>query len=264
MTTSTTETPETGSQPPLAKAYEPKEVEAHIYQFWEEKGLFSPDPNANPENTFSIVIPPPNVTGVLHMGHALDNTIQDILTRWHRMKGDKTLWLPGADHAGIATQSVVERNLAKENTTRHDLGREKFLERVWDWANQCKSDIWGQFKRLGVSPDWTRERFTLDEGLSEAVRTAFVTLYNEGLIYRGTYIVNWDPKTESAISDIETEYSDEDGFLWQINYPLADGSGHFDGGHHPTPKPCTAMWLLQCTLKMSGIRTSSVKPSNSH
>ncbi len=209
----------------LSKTYEPQDVESRLYQFWEENGFFKPEVNADSSSRFSLVIPPPNVTGVLHMGHALDSTIQDILIRWHRMRGDKTLWMPGTDHAGIATQNVVERNLRAEGKSKEDLGREAFLETVWEWANARKHDIVGQFKRLGVSPDWERQRFTLDEGLSKAVRHAFVHLYNKGLIYRGTYIVNWCPRCTSAISDIETDYVEEESFLWEIAYPLVDGSG---------------------------------------
>lgn len=211
----------------LSTTYEPKTVESEIYRFWEENKLFKPETQPIPEDAprFSLVIPPPNVTGTLHMGHALDNTIQDILIRWHRMLGDKTLWMPGTDHAGIATQNVVERNLRKEGKTKDDLGREAFLDVVWEWANSRKSDIWTQFKRMGISPDWDRARFTLDEGLSKAVREAFVHLYKKGLIYQGTYIVNWCPRCTSAISDIETDYQDEDSFLWEISYPLTQQAG---------------------------------------
>ncbi len=209
----------------LEKTYSPRTVEDKIYAFWEQETLFAPEVNANASEQFSIVIPPPNVTGTLHMGHALDNTLQDILIRWHRMLGHETLWMPGTDHAGIATQNVVERNLREKGVTKFDLGREKFLEVVWEWANARKTDIVNQFKRLGISPDWNRQRFTLDDGLSRAVREAFVRLYDKGLIYRGTYIVNWCPRCTSAISDIETEYSEEDSFLWEISYPLKDAPG---------------------------------------
>jgi len=208
----------------LSKAFEPKDVESRLYAYWEEKGLFKPEAHPDAASKFSLVIPPPNVTGVLHMGHALDSTIQDILIRWHRMLGDKTLWMPGMDHAGIATQNVVERNLREQGGTGKDeMGREAFVNLVWDWADARKTDIANQFKRLGVSPDWERQRFTLDEGLSHAVRHAFVHLYNKGLIHQGTYIVNWCPRCVSAISDIETDYVDEESFLWEISYPLADG-----------------------------------------
>jgi valyl-tRNA synthetase len=210
------------STPNLSKAFEPKDVESRTYAFWEENHLFKPEVHPDAEKTFSLVIPPPNVTGVLHMGHALDCTIQDILVRWHRMLGDKTLWMPGMDHAGIATQNVVERNLRTEGAPGKDeMGREAFVNLIWDWANARKSDIAGQFKRLGISPDWERQRFTLDEGLSKAVRHAFVHLYNKGLINQGTYIVNWCPRCVSAISDIETDYVDEESYLWEIAYPLA-------------------------------------------
>ena len=188
----------------LPKAYSPKEVEDKIYKFWEENNCFKPDAKSK-KPPFSIVIPPPNVTGVLHMGHALDGTLQDIIIRHKRMSGFETLWLPGTDHAGIATQNVVEKELRKDNISRHDIGREKFLEYTWDWANKHKSRILGQFKRLGASFDLSRERFTLDEGCSKAVKEVFVSLYNKGLIYKGKYIVNWCPRCRSAISDIETE-----------------------------------------------------------
>lgn len=210
----------------LSKAYDPQDVEAKTYAFWEAKGLFKPEIAPNAPQKFSLVIPPPNVTGVLHMGHALDSTIQDILVRWHRMLGHQTLWMPGMDHAGIATQNVVERNLREQGgQTKEEMGRDAFLELTWEWANARKADITNQFKRLGISPDWDRQRFTLDDGLSQAVRHAFVHLYKKGLIYQGTYIVNWCPRCVSAISDIETDYVDADSHLWEISYPLADGSG---------------------------------------
>lgn len=208
----------------LPTAYNPKETEEKIYKFWEDNSFFKANVN-NPGDPFSIVIPPPNVTGVLHMGHALDGSLQDVLTRYHRMLGDNTLWLPGTDHAGIATQNVVEKKLREEGLTRHDLGRDKFLRVVWDWANDHKSKILGQFKRLGASFDLSRERFTLDEGCSEAVKEVFVTLYNKGLIYKGSYIVNWCPRCRSAISDIETDYVTEKGHLWEISYPFKDKFG---------------------------------------
>lgn len=209
----------------LSKTYAPQEIEAEIYAHWEKSGYFTPEKVPNPEGRFSLVIPPPNVTGILHMGHALDGTIQDILVRYNRMLGKKTLWMPGTDHAGIATQNVVERNLRAEGKTKQDLGREQFLDTVWDWANARKGDIIGQYKRLGVSPDWERERFTLDDGCSHAVKKAFKQLYDKDLIYQGVYIVNWCPRCTSAISDIETDYVDEDSHLWEIKYPLTDGSG---------------------------------------
>ncbi len=215
----------------LSKAYDPKLVEQSVYTFWEQHQLFQPESiPANAagnlsESAFTIVIPPPNVTGTLHMGHALDCTIQDILIRWHRMCGDNTLWMPGTDHAGIATQNVVEKQLRAEGKSKDELGREAFLKIVWQWAQARKGDIVNQFKRLGISPDWQRQRFTLDEGLSTAVREAFVRLYDKGLIYQGRYIVNWCPRCTSAISDIETDYQDEESFLWEIAYPLSSGNG---------------------------------------
>lgn len=208
----------------LPTVYDAKATEDEIYKFWEDNQCFKADAkSAKPP--YSIVIPPPNVTGVLHMGHALDGTLQDILTRYHRMSGYEALWLPGTDHAGIATQAVVEKKLQTEGLSRHDLGREKFLERTWEWADEHKSAILNQFKRLGASFDRSRERFTFDEGCSEAVKEVFITLYNKGLIYKGAYIVNWCPRCQSAISDIETEYETEDGKLWEISYPLKEGPG---------------------------------------
>lgn len=208
----------------LPTAYNPKESEESIYKFWEENGYFKADAMSE-KPSYSIVIPPPNVTGVLHMGHALDGSLQDILIRYHRMKGYESLWLPGTDHAGIATQNVVEKKLREEGKTRHDYGREKFVNVVWDWANEHKSKILNQFKRLGASFDLSRERFTLDEGCSKAVREVFVTLYNKGLIYKGAYTVNWCPRCHSAISDIETDYKTEQGHLWEISYPLKNRLG---------------------------------------
>jgi valyl-tRNA synthetase len=204
----------------LPKAYEPKSVEERWYAFWLEKGYFHADENARSE-PFSIVIPPPNVTGSLHIGHALNNTLQDILVRWMRMSRRNTLWVPGTDHAGIATQNVVERQLAKEHIDRHALGREKFIEKVWEWKKEYGGRIIGQLKRLGASCDWQRERFTMDEGLSRAVREVFVTLYEEGLIYRGERLINWCPRCHTALSDIEVEHEDEKGKLYHIAYPLS-------------------------------------------
>ncbi|QNO13655.1 valine--tRNA ligase [Alkalicella caledoniensis] len=209
----------------MEKVYNPSEFEDKWYKTWVEKELFKPsgDKDAEP---FTIVIPPPNVTGVLHMGHALDNTLQDILIRWKRMQGFDTLWVPGSDHAGIATQIKVEEHLKKEeNKTRHDLGREDFLDLVWKWKDEYHERITSQLKKLGVSCDWSRERFTLDEGCSEAVQTVFVELYKRGLIYRGKYIINWCPRCQTALSDIEVEHIEKQGNLWHIKYPLEDGSG---------------------------------------
>jgi valyl-tRNA synthetase len=209
----------------LEKQYNSKEVEARWYQVWEEKGWFRPrsdrEGKAAHKKKYVIVIPPPNVTGVLHMGHALNNSIQDILTRWHRMKGEDTLWVPGVDHAGIATQNVVEKKLAKEKITRNQLGREKFLEQVWKWKEEHGSTITRQLRRLGASCDWTRERFTMDEGLSKAVRECFVTLYKRGLIYQGHYIINWCPRCQTALSDEEAAHKDTQGALYHIKYPIA-------------------------------------------
>ncbi|MGQ9630395.1 MAG: valine--tRNA ligase [bacterium] len=202
--------------------YNPKETEEKWYKFWEERGYFFAD-NRSEAEPYSIVIPPPNVTGTLHMGHALNNTLQDILIRWRRMQGHNTLWLPGTDHAGLYTQLVVERELEKEGINKGQLGREKFIERVWEWKNRHGDEIIRQLKKLGCSCDWTRTRFTLDEGLSRAVRKAFVTMYKEGLIYRGDYIVNWCPKCLTAISDLEVEYIEKEDFLYYIRYPGEDG-----------------------------------------
>ena len=204
----------------LPKAYDPKSVEEKWYAFWTDKNYFHADENA-PGAPFSIVIPPPNVTGSLHIGHALNSTLQDILVRWMRMSGRNTLWVPGTDHAGIATQNVVERQLTKEHIDRHQLGREKFIEKVWEWKKEYGNRIIGQLKRLGASCDWDRERFTMDEGLSKAVREVFVTLYEEGLIYRGERLINWCPRCHTALSDIEVEHEDEKGKLYHIAYPLS-------------------------------------------
>ncbi|MFH1058003.1 MAG: valine--tRNA ligase [Pseudomonadota bacterium] len=209
----------------LDKSYEPAEVEKRWYQYWEENQLFRADPNS-PKPAYSIVIPPPNVTGQLHIGHALDNTLQDILCRFKRMRGYEVLWMPGTDHAGIATQNVVERELAKEGLDRHDLGRDKFIERVWKWKEEYGGKIIHQLKRLGASCDWSRLRFTMDEGLSRAVREVFVQLYEEGLIYRGDYIINWCPRCHTALSDLESEHEPVQGGLYYIKYPFKNGQGH--------------------------------------
>ncbi|MFZ5625774.1 MAG: valine--tRNA ligase [Bacillota bacterium] len=205
----------------LPTTYNPQEVESKWYSRWEEKGYFHAEVDKNKE-PFSIVMPPPNVTGALHMGHALDNTMQDILIRWKRMQGYNTLWMPGTDHAGIATQAKVEEQLAREGLSKYDLGREKFLERVWDWKNTYGDRITRQLRRLGASCDWQRERFTMDEGCSKAVRDVFVELYNKGLIYRGSYIINWCPKCMTTISDIEVEHEETAGKLYHIAYPVKD------------------------------------------
>ncbi|MBQ4616209.1 MAG: valine--tRNA ligase, partial [Mailhella sp.] len=208
----------------LSKAYEPQEVEAHWRKHWEEGRTFTPDMSA-PGDPYSIVIPPPNVTGILHIGHALNQTLQDVLCRHARQKGKNVLWLPGTDHAGIATQNVVERALAKEGKRRHDLGREAFIERVWDWKKQYGGQILEQIKSLGASVDWTREAFTMDDNLARAVRKVFVQLYKDGLIYKGKYIVNWCPRCHTALADDEVDHIDSKGMLWHIRYDFADGSG---------------------------------------
>jgi len=204
----------------LSKSYDPKSVEQKWYEFWLQKNYFHADENADGV-PFSIVIPPPNVTGQLHIGHALNSSLQDVLVRWRRMSGRNTLWVPGTDHAGIATQNVVERQLAKDHIDRHALGREKFIEKVWEWRQEYGGRIISQLKRMGASCDWQRERFTMDEGLSRAVREVFVTLYEEGLIYRGERLINWCPRCHTALSDIEVEHEDEKGKLYHIAYPLS-------------------------------------------
>ncbi len=210
---------------PLPSRYEPKSIDTRLYPKWESKGYFRPKSDKAGkkfrDTRYVVVIPPPNVTGILHMGHALNNTIQDVLTRWNRMKGNDSLWIPGVDHAGIATQNVVEKKLAKEKKTRHDLGREKFLEEVWKWKEDHGNTITNQLRRLGASCDWTRERFTMDEGLSKAVREAFVTLHERGLIYQGNYIINWCPRCQTALSDEESAHKDVSGGLYHLKYPIA-------------------------------------------
>ena len=209
----------------MPTAYDPRDVEGRWYELWEDRGYFHAGVDSG-RPPFSMVIPPPNVTGVLHMGHALNNTLQDVIARRARMQGFEVLWMPGTDHAGIATQNVVERQLEREGTDRHALGREKFVERVWEWKEQYGGTIIRQLKRLGCSCDWERERFTMDDGCSLAVRTVFKELYDQGLIYRGTYIINWCPRCHTALSDIEVEHEEKAGHLWHIRYPLEDGSGN--------------------------------------
>lgn len=220
----------------LEKNYNPKDFEEKIYEKWENDGDFKPDMRSNSE-AFSIVIPPPNVTGVLHMGHALDDTLQDILIRYNRMLGKKVLWQPGTDHAGIATQMVVERNLAKEGITRHDLGREKFIEKVWEWRKQSGGTICRQLRRLGASCDWSRERFTMDEGLSRAVRKIFVSLYKDGLIFKAKKLVNWDPKLGTAVSDLEVVQKETVGKMYYYKYPIEGTEGEYI--HIATTRPET-------------------------
>ncbi|MBD7913726.1 valine--tRNA ligase [Clostridium sp. Sa3CUN1] len=211
----------------LATTYSPKDFEERIYKNWEDKKYFTPvvDKNKKP---FSIVMPPPNITGKLHLGHALDNTLQDMLIRFKRMQGYSTLWLPGQDHASIATEVKVENELLKQGLVKKEMGREAFLEKVWEWADEYRGTIRNQLKKMGVSCDFSREAFTMDENLNKAVRTVFVKLYNEGLIYQGNRITNWCPKCSTALSDAEIEYEEQDGFFWHINYPLADGSGYLE------------------------------------
>lgn len=220
----------------LEKNYNPKDFEEKIYEKWENDGDFKPDMKSKNE-AFSIVIPPPNVTGVLHMGHALDDTLQDILIRYNRMQGKKVLWQPGTDHAGIATQMVVERNLAKEGITRHDLGREKFIEKVWEWRKQSGGTICRQLRRLGASCDWSRERFTMDEGLSRAVRKIFVSLYKDGLIFKAKKLVNWDPKLGTAVSDLEVVQKETVGKMYYYKYPIEGADGEYI--HIATTRPET-------------------------
>jgi valyl-tRNA synthetase len=208
----------------MQKTYDPHSIEQPWYRRWEENGYFAP--RGDSDQTYCIMIPPPNVTGSLHMGHGFNNAIMDTLIRYHRMKGDRTLWQPGTDHAGIATQMVVERQLEAEGLTRHDLGREKFIERIWKWKEESGGTITRQLRRLGSSLDWEHERFTMDEGLSEAVKEAFVKLYEDGLIYRGKRLVNWDPKFHTAVSDLEVIPSEEKGSMWHIRYPLSNQQGH--------------------------------------
>ncbi|MFC4234233.1 valine--tRNA ligase [Thalassospira xianhensis] len=210
----------------LEKTYSPADVEGRLYDKWEKSGAFAADPASN-ANPYVIMMPPPNVTGSLHMGHALTFTLQDILVRYNRMSGKDTLWQPGTDHAGIATQMVVERQLGEQNITRHDLGREKFIEKVWEWKEKSGGTITNQLRRLGASPDWPRERFTMDDGLSAAVRKVFVTLYKQGLIYRDKRLVNWDPKLLTAISDLEVVQKEVKGHYWHFKYPIEGKEGQF-------------------------------------
>ena len=207
----------------MMQKYDPTAIETKWYEHWENSGYFKP--RGDSPDSFCIMIPPPNVTGTLHMGHAFQDTIMDALVRYHRMKGDKTLWQPGTDHAGIATQMVVERQLNAQGLTRHDLGREKFIEKVWEWKEQSGNTITHQLRRLGASCDWSRERFTMDEGLSAAVQEVFEKLYDEGLIYRGKRLVNWDPVLHTALSDLEVISEEENGHLWHLRYPIADANG---------------------------------------
>ncbi|HMR69590.1 MAG TPA: class I tRNA ligase family protein, partial [Rubrivivax sp.] len=208
----------------LAKSFEPAAIEARWAPRWEASGIYAPTLDAS-RPSFCIQLPPPNVTGTLHMGHAFNQTIMDALTRVHRMRGFNTLWVPGTDHAGIATQIVVERQLQDQGVSRHDLGRAAFVDRVWDWKRSSGATITQQMRRMGDSVSWAHEYFTMDDKLSAVVTETFVRLYDEGLIYRAKRLVSWDPVLKSAVSDLEVESAEEDGFLWHIRYPLADGSG---------------------------------------
>jgi len=205
----------------LDNQYQPANIEQTIYQRWEANNTFAA---READSAYCIAIPPPNVTGSLHMGHAFQDTIMDLLTRYHRMSGEQTLWQVGTDHAGIATQMVVERRLAADNINRHDLGREAFIEKIWEWKEESGGTITRQLRRMGAAIDWSRERFTMDEGLSSAVQDVFIQLYKEGLIYRGKRLVNWDPVLHTAVSDLEVESGEENGHLWHLRYPLSDDS----------------------------------------
>ena len=211
----------------MAKAYNPKEVEDKIYDFWQEGNYFHAEVDKD-KKPYTIVMPPPNITGQLHMGHALDNTLQDILIRWRRMQGYSALWLPGTDHASIATEAKIVEAMRKEGITKEDLGREKFLERAWEWKKEYGGRIVSQLKKMGSSCDWERERFTMDEGCSKAVKEVFVRLYNKGLIYRGERIINWCPHCKTSISDAEVEFEEQAGHFWHLRYPLTDGSGYLE------------------------------------
>ncbi|HEY9645927.1 MAG TPA: class I tRNA ligase family protein, partial [Chroococcidiopsis sp.] len=217
----------TATIPNLPSQYDPFAIELKWQKFWEENRVFSPDPSAGGD-PYCVVIPPPNVTGSLHMGHAFENALIDTLVRYQRMIGKNTLWLPGTDHASIAVQTLLEKELKQQGKNRYDVGREAFLKRAWEWKEESGGTIVGQLRRLGVSVDWTRERFTMDEGLSKAVLEAFTRLHREGLIYRGKYMVNWCPASQSAVSDLEVENKEVDGNLWHFRYPLTDGSGYVE------------------------------------
>ena len=211
---------------PLGKAYDPAATEQRWYEFWHSRGYFKPQDRG--KGPFVVVMPPPNVTGELHMGHALFTAVEDLMTRYRRMQGYAALWLPGADHAGIAGQWVVERELAKEGKSRHDLGRTEFVNRIWDWMETYQERIKSQLRSLGASCDWSRYVFTMDPGPARAVRVAFKHLYDKGLIYRGERIISWCPRCMTALSDLEVVHDEENSFLWHIRYPLADGSGSIE------------------------------------
>ena len=209
----------------LAKTYDPKGIEDRLYKKWEDNGYFHAQIDRD-KKPFTIVMPPPNITGQLHMGHALDNTLQDILTRFKRMQGYSALWLPGTDHASIATEAKIVENMREEGISKEDIGRDGFLERAWKWKEEYGGRIVSQLKKMGSSADWERERFTMDEGCSRAVKEVFVKLYDKGLIYRGKRMINWCPKCLTSISDAEVEYEEQAGHFWHLRYPLSDGSGY--------------------------------------
>jgi valyl-tRNA synthetase len=239
----------------MPKAYDPKEHEGRIYALWEQSGAFHAEPNPK-RKPFTIMIPPPNVTGILHMGHVLNNSLQDVLIRARRMQGYEALWQPGTDHAGIATQNVIEKELRKEGKSRHDLGRDAFLERVWAWKEEKGTYILQQLRRLGASCDWERARFTMEPALSEAVTHVFVSLYEKGLVYRGTYIVNWCPRCHTAISDEEVNHVEQSGHIWHIRYPLEDGSGHVTVA---TTRPETMLGDTAVAIHPDGPKTRHLK-----
>jgi valyl-tRNA synthetase len=256
----------------LPKAYDPTAIEDHWAEYWVKEKLFAqPTPQRAGEQQgsdsrppFVILLPPPNVTGRLHMGHMLNQTEMDILTRWRRMSGFRALWLPGTDHAGIATQMMVERQLDSEGVTRQQLGREAFVERVWEWKRHYGGAILDQMKRLGTSVDWQREYFTMDDRLSVAVREAFVKLYEQGLIYRGAYIVNWCPRCQTAISDLEVIYDEHKGHLWEIRYPVLDALGKDSGQYITVATTRPETMLGDGTARNSGCRSWAVRfPSSS-
>ncbi|HEX8729816.1 MAG TPA: valine--tRNA ligase, partial [Ktedonobacterales bacterium] len=251
----------------IPKAYDPQAVEQRLYHWWESEGYFRPRPSRHPDRRpFVISMPPPNVTGALHLGHAITAALEDVMIRYHRMIGDETLWVPGEDHAGISTQNVVEKQLAKEGKTRQQIGREAFVERVWEWVRQYKSNIQNQHRRLGVSCDWERERFTLDDGLARAVREVFVRLYEEGLIYRAERIINWCPRCMSAISDLEVEVENTPGKLTYVRYPLepaeGQGKGQPKGGKAKASEPAYIMVATTRPETILGDTAIAVNPDD--
>lgn len=238
----------------LDKTYQPGEIEARRYREWEKSGGFAANVRSN-ATPFTVMMPPPNVTGSLHMGHALNHTLQDLLIRYERRRGRDVLWQPGMDHAGIATQMVVERQLAADNKTRQDMGRDAFVERVWEWKAESGGAITGQLRRLGTTPDWARERFTMDEGLNRAVRRVFVRLFKEGLIYRDKRLVNWDPKLHTAISDLEVEQKEVQGNLWHLRYPVEGEPGRFIMVATTGRRRCWGIPASPCTPTTRAMRT---------